>query len=361
MRVEREVGADCARARASGIDAPGGPVLRGLFARVSLLPLLVACGSGDAPPTASEPLPDGVDTAVRGMRTYVTRDGIRRAVVEADTAEWREDNEIHLRRMTLTFFDPGGLESTEVTAEFGIFHQLTGDLEAERQVVVEDRVDDQRLETERLRYRNADGRLLGDTVFRFVNPVEGLTLDGTGFESDPALDSVVVMNQEGESLPVASFTEAVPLPAVPDGDPAGVADEPVAEEQATGEPVAEEPAADEPLTEEPAAGEQPADEPPAAEVDLEAPPVPDTTAAADTAAAADTTAAPDSAATADSDPAPGDSAAAPPDTTEALPDSPEVPPDTKEALPDSLSVPPDTAAALPDSLEAPPDTTAARR
>ena len=378
MGVEREVGADCARARASGIDAPGGPVRRGLFARVSLLPFLVACGSGDAPPTASEPLPEGVDTAVRGMRTFVTRDGVRRAVVEADTAEWREDNVIHLRRMTLTFFDPGGLESTEVTAEFGIFHQLTGDLEAERQVVVEDRVDDQRLETERLRYRNADGRLLGDTVFRFVNPVEGLTLDGTGFESDPALDSVVVMNQEGESLPVASFTEAVPLPAVPEGDPAGVADEPVAGEQAAGEPageepVAEEPAADEPLTDEQAAGEQPADEPPPAEVDPEADPealpVPDTTAAADT------TAAPDSAAAADSVPAPVDSAAAPPDTTEALPDSavappdttealPDsavVPPDTTEALPDSLSVPPDTTVTLPDSLEAPPDTTAARR
>lgn len=269
MRVEREVGADCARARASGVGTPRGSVRRGLFARVSLLPLFVACGSGDEPPTASEPLPDGVDTAVRGMRTFVTRDGVRRAVVEADTAEWREDNVIHLRRMTLTFFDPGGRESTEVTAEFGVFHQVTGDLEAERRVVVEDRVDDQRLETERLRYRNADGRLLGDTAFQFVDPVEGLTLDGTAFESDPALDSVVVLNQEGEMLPVASFTEAVPLPAVP----AGVADESVA-----GEP------------------------------------------AADSAAMSR-----------DSIPAPGDSVAAPPDTTAALPDSLEAPPDTTVA------------------------------
>ena len=336
MRVEREVGADCAPARASGADAPGGPVRRRLFARVSLLPFLVACGSGDAPPTASEPLPEGVDTAVRGMRTYVTRDGIRRAVVEADTAEWREDNEIHLRRMTLTFFDPGGVESTEVTAEFGIFHQLTGDLEAERQVVVEDRVDDQRLETERLRYRNADGRLLGDTVFQFVDPGEGLTLDGTGFESDPALDSVVVLNQEGEMLPLASFTEAVPLPAVP----AGVAGEPVAGEPVAGEPVAEEQAADEP----------PAADSAAAEVDPEAVPAPNSAAAADSVPAPG-----------DSVAAPGDSAAARPDSTEAPQDSVPVPPDSTAALPDSLEVPPDTTAALPDSLEAPPDTTAARR
>ena len=350
MGVEREVGADGARARASGVEAPGGPARLGLFARASLLPFLVACGSGDGPPTASEPLPEGVDTAVRGMRTYVTRDGIRRAVVEADTAEWREDNVIHLRRMTLTFFDPNGLESTEVTAEFGIFHQLTGDLEAERRVVVEDRVDDQRIETERLRYRNADGRLLGDTVFQFLDPAEGLTLDGTGFESDPALDSIVVMNQEGEMLPVVAFTEAIPLPAVPAaGDSAGVAGEPAAGEEAAAEPVAEEAGP----------GEEAADEAPAAdsaaaggepEVDPEALPAPDSAAAADTTAMSR-----------DSVPAPGDSVAAPPDTTEALPDSVPAPPDSTETLPDSVPEVPDTTEALPDSVAAPPDTTAARR
>lgn len=286
MGVEREVGADCARARASGVEAPGGPARLGLFARVSLLPFLVACGSGDGPPTASEPLPEGVDTAVRGMRTYVTRDGIRRAVVEADTAEWREDNEIHLRRMTLTFFDPNGLESTEVTAEFGIFHQLTGDLEAERSVVVDDRVDDQRIETERLRYRNADGRLLGDTVFQFVDPGEGLTLDGTGFESDPALDSIVVMNQEGEMLPVVAFTEAIPLPAVP------------------------------------AAGDSVAAPPDTTEVLPDSVPAP-----------------PDSTETLP------DSVPEVPDTAEALPDSVPVPPDSAAALPDSVAAPPDTTAA----------------
>ncbi|MDE2880127.1 LPS export ABC transporter periplasmic protein LptC [Candidatus Palauibacter soopunensis] len=309
MRVERR-----GRARRDGALS--------LFVRVSLLPLLAACGSDDAPPTASEPLPEGVDTAVRGMRTFVTRDGIRRAVVEADTAEWREDNEIHLRRMTLTFFDPNGLESTEVTAEFGVFHQLTGDLEAERQVVVEDRVDDQRLETERLRYRNLDGRLFGDTAFRFLQTVEGLTLEGTAFESDPALDSLVLLNQEGEMLPVAAFSEAVPLPAVPAGDTAGVGAAPAAGEEVAGEQVADEPA--------------PADSA-AAQVDPEAPPAQDSAAAAD-------------------------SVTAVPDTT-VLPDSLETPPDTAAAvLPDSLGTPPDTTAAiLPDSLEAPPDTMAAAR
>ncbi len=314
----------------------------GLFAWVSVLPFFAACGSGDGPPTASEPLPEGVDTAVQGMRTFVTRDGIRRAVVEADTAEWREGNEIHLRRMTLTFFDVSGLESTEVTAEFGIFYQLSGDLDAERQVVVEDRVDDQRLETERLEYRNLEGRLYGDTAFRLLRGVEGLTLEGTGFESDPALDSIIVLNQEGEMLPGVAFTESVPLPPVPAGDTEGeaVASEPVTDDPALGDSTAAEidPAAGDSA----AAGVDPGaveTDPAAAETDLGAEGIdPDVLPAQDSAAA--------------------DSTAAVPDSVEALPDTTAaaVPPDTTAAPPDTT-----TAVTPPDSVAAPPDTTTAAR
>ena len=316
------------------------PGALGLFAWVSLLPFLAACGSDDGPPTAGEPLPQGVDTAVRGMRTFITRDGIRRALVEADTAEWRVGNQIHMRAMTLTFFDLSGLESTEVTSENGIFFQLTGDVEAEGRVVVEDRVDDQRLETERLDYRHVDGRLYGETAFRLLHDTEGVTLQGTGFESDPALDSVIVLNQEGEMRPGVAFSEAVPLPAVPAGDTAEAAAEPAA-----GEPAAVDPAAL------PVPGDSTiADLDPAVGVDAAAAPPDSLEAPADTAAAA-----------------PPDSVEAPPDTTAAVtpPDSVEAPPDTTAAVtpPDSLGAPPDTAQAVapPDSLGAPPDTTATAR
>ena len=329
-RVERRGRAGSERARTSGTDTLGGPARLSLFAWVSLLPLFAACGSDDAPPTASEPLPEGVDTAVRGMRTFVTRDGVRRAVVDANTAEWHAENEIHLREMTLTFFDPRGVESTEVTAEFGIFHQLTGDLEAEGQVVVEDRLDDQRLETERLRYQNLDGRLYGDTAFRLLRGVEGLTLDGTAFESDPSLDSVVVLNQAGEMRPQVVYSEAIPLPADPVADTTGVAEEPVAEEQGADEPA-------------------PADST-ATEIDPAALPAQDSTAAADSTAISP-----------DSVTARADSATVLPDTTEAPADSLAAPPDTTEAPSDNVPVPPDTTGALPDSLAAPPDTTAATR
>ena len=308
----------------------------GLFAWVSVLPFFAACGSGDGPPTASEPLPQGVDTAVRGMRTFITREGIRRALVEADTAEWRVGNQIHLRRMTLTFFDPSGLETTEVTALGGIFFQLTGDLEAEERVVVEDRLDDQRLETERLEYRHLDGRLYGDTAFRLLHDTEGLTLQGTGFESDPALDSVIVLNQEGEMLPGVAFTEAIPLPAVPAGDDPPPGDSTSAEtDPAAGDSTAAgvDPGA---VETDPAAAEP---DPGAEGID------PDVLPAQDSAAA--------------------DSTAAVPDSVEALPDTTAAaaPPDTAAAPPDTTTAPPDTTTAVtpPDSVAAPPDTTTAAR
>ena len=255
LRVEGVEGrerAGSARARKSGTDTLGGPARLSLFAWVSLLPLFAACGSGDAPPTASEPLPEGVD--------------------------------------------------------------------------------DQRLETERLRYQNLDGRLYGDTAFRLLRGVEGLTLDGTAFESDPSLDSVVVLNQAGEMLPQVVYSEAIPLPADPVGDTAGVAEEPVAEARGADEPA-------------------PVDST-AAEIDPAALPAQDSAAAA----AADSTGIlPDSVT------ARADSATVLPDTTEAPADSLAAPPDTTGALPDSVPVPPDTTGALPDSLAAPPDTTAATR
>ncbi|WP_419162266.1 LPS export ABC transporter periplasmic protein LptC [Candidatus Palauibacter sp.] len=301
-----------------------------------LIVLSAACRPEDAPPMADRVLPDGIDSSVIGMRTTITRDGIRRAIVESDTAQWHTENEIHLRPMKLTFYDVNGRESTEVTSEYGVFHELTGDLEADGSVVALDRVEGQRLETEQLRYVNADGRLYGPVSFRLLQG-PGTVVEGSAFESDPTLDSVVVLNPAGESR---SPIVRTPAPAAEDSV-AVVQDSAVAPEDTV---------------------------PPDSTAALG-----DTTAAPSdtTAALGDTTAAPSDTTPAPSDTTPAvvppDSAAAPPDTLVVPPDSLAVPgdttvapPDTAVVLPDSTVVPPDTTAALPDSVVAPPDTTARR-
>ena len=168
---------------------------------VALASLCAACERDDAPPTAGELLPEGVEMAQTAMRTTVTREGIRRAFVEGDTAEWRGEHEVHLRPMRIFFYNANGIPASEVTSDFGIYNELTGDLDAQGGVVAEDYVDGQRLETEHMKYVNADGRLYGPVPFSLSRAVGTMVIEGTAFESDPGLDSVIVLNPEGETRP----------------------------------------------------------------------------------------------------------------------------------------------------------------
>ncbi|MDX1578995.1 MAG: hypothetical protein R3266_10935, partial [Gemmatimonadota bacterium] len=86
--------------------------------------LLAGCGDEGEPPTAGEVLREGVEMVLIDMRTFVSRVGVRRARLEADTAEFMGESEIHLRPVSLTFFDELGRESSVITADFGIFYEL---------------------------------------------------------------------------------------------------------------------------------------------------------------------------------------------------------------------------------------------
>lgn len=190
------------------------------------------------------------------METYVTREGIRRALLHTDTAEFVTEGEIQMRGVSLTFFDVDGREASVITAESGIFYETTEDMEAAGSIVVLDRRDDRRLETEELRYVAAEDRLYGDRPFTLWEDGGRTELRGEAFESDPGLDSVRVRRPAGES-------ERPPDPAPPptDADTTGTA--PAADTTA---PAVSDPAAPDTAT----------------------PPVPDSTAP-DTTAARDST------------------------------------------------------------------------
>lgn len=201
---------------------PAGAAARdriGPAAAVLLVPVLLlgACQPEDNPPVASEVLREGVDMAMTQMRTWVTREGVRRARLEADTAEFMGETEIHMRPVSLTFFDPEGREMSVVTADFGIFYEQTEDMHAEGSIVVLDRRDDQRLETERLRYVSAEDRLYGDVDFVLYSDGGETELRGRSFESDPGLDSVRVVTPSGQTeRGVEPGAGAEPPPAATD-------------------------------------------------------------------------------------------------------------------------------------------------
>jgi len=177
---------------------------------------LTGCAPDESPPVASDVMREGVDMVILGMETHLTRSGIRRARVRADTAEFVTENELHLRPVEVTFYDTDGREASVITATSGILFELTEDMEAHGSIVVLDRRDDQRLETERLRYLSDQDRLYGDVPFTMYTDGGATVVSGASFESDPGLDSLMVVDISGQSArPVA------PPPAPPSGRVSG--------------------------------------------------------------------------------------------------------------------------------------------
>lgn len=167
---------------------------------VGVLAAATACAPDEAPPTAGPGvLRDGVDMVIIDMDHYLTRLGIRRARLLSDTAEYVSESEIHLRPVELIFFDDDGAEISVLTADYGIFYEVPEDMEATGNIVILDRRDDRRLETEQIRYSKGEDRLYGDSPFVLESNAGRTITKGDAFESDPGLDTVRIKGPRGRS------------------------------------------------------------------------------------------------------------------------------------------------------------------
>lgn len=163
--------------------------------RLLLLALVLAaggCREDDTAPTAGPDLQAmDADQVIIGMEHLLTRDGLRRAHLEADTAWFLQDSSlVKMRPLQATFYDGAGREVSDLTASEGLYDMRSGDMEAIGRVVVRSRGEFQRLETERLRYGAQEDLLRTDTSFVLYK--EGSTITGRALVSDPALDSTRV-------------------------------------------------------------------------------------------------------------------------------------------------------------------------
>ncbi len=176
--------------------APGSrrtPVIRGLLLVACLAAFSAAGCREEEPPATAGPdlIAMEADQVVIGMEHALVRDGLRRAMLRADTAWFLEDSTlVRLRPVEATFFDEAGREVSDLTAREGVYDMRTGDMEATRRVVVRSRTEFQRLETERLRYDAEADLLRTDTAFVLYR--EGSTITGRALVSDPGLDSTQV-------------------------------------------------------------------------------------------------------------------------------------------------------------------------
>lgn len=172
---------------------------RGAATLSFLLATAAACG-GEAPVETAGPeiLGLGADQVLVDMEHFMTREGLRRAHLVADTAYFlRDDTRVRIVPVELTFYDTEGLVASELTAREGLYDLETNDMEAMGDVVVVDLREDQRLLTEELEYVAAEDRLRSDREFVLYR---GETvLRGTGFVADPALDTVRVLRPAGRA------------------------------------------------------------------------------------------------------------------------------------------------------------------
>jgi LPS export ABC transporter protein LptC len=156
---------------------------------------VLSCEETGAKPTTTVTATDSADQVLEGFSHYVTKDGIRRSRVEADTAYFYENTQVtQLKKIRVVFFDTQGEESSTLTAKSGTYRWQDGSMEATGSVVVVS-PDGRRLATETLKYDNAANTISTNVHFTFDRGTEHL--EGNSFRSDPDFKNVVTDRPRG--------------------------------------------------------------------------------------------------------------------------------------------------------------------
>lgn len=127
--------------------------------------LTAACGAGDQVPVAGEEYARlKADNVVVGLEQIVTKDGIRQAVLRADTGYvFEETSRVELAKVHLTLFRATGEKAAELTSREGELNQRTQAMVARGEVVLIT-VDGRRIETEELHYDPNRSRIWSDVA-----------------------------------------------------------------------------------------------------------------------------------------------------------------------------------------------------
>lgn len=165
-----------------------------------LLAAAGACGGGDNSPVASAALVNlPADHVVYGMIHHMTRDGVRQALLRADTAYLYEDSATaRMMGVRMNVYDEQGTERAVVTAQGGWIDYRIEQMMAWGDVVVVSQDEARRIETEELHYDPRGGRIWSTVATTLREG--GRTIRGSGFESDGQLRNIRVTDARSEGV-----------------------------------------------------------------------------------------------------------------------------------------------------------------
>jgi len=158
--------------------------------------LSTACTEGP-PGSVVDPYLEALeaDYIIFGLTDYLTRRGVREAIVEADTALVFQDSTVVLLRgnVRLTAFDEElGTEKAIVTSDRGRLDTKTNALFAEGNSVLLIRADGRRIESYELRYTPDDNSIRSDSSVVMYEGTD--VVEGTSFTSDLDFERLVIRN-----------------------------------------------------------------------------------------------------------------------------------------------------------------------
>ena len=135
------------------------------------------------------------DYIMFGLTDYLTRKGIREAIVRADTAFFFQDSTAVLLsgNVRLTAYDEeSGTEKALVTSDRGRLDTSTNSLWAQGNAVLIIQADGRRIESAELRYVPDQDAISSDSATVMYDGDS--IIEGTGFDADLSFERVLVRN-----------------------------------------------------------------------------------------------------------------------------------------------------------------------
>jgi len=158
----------------------------------------VACSDPTARPGVLATAADTADQTLIKVRHYITRDGIQKSLVEADTAYYYESSQsFELRVVQVTFYSAEGAATSHLTSAEGTYNTMTGAMQGRGRVVVTSTDGSRTLRSEKLNYDPGKNEISTDVAYTYDQG--GNHLEGSGFTSDPNFQRMTTTNPRGRA------------------------------------------------------------------------------------------------------------------------------------------------------------------